>query len=293
MANTDKLWLEDWEKRQYQRFRTAKMKWLDLMPIITWHLAAGVFRQKQTLYDFACKQTKSPVAFWYADPITTSLRYDMKGRFDGIRKVSAAGKLMKIGTGYTAKVQTLPMDCISYGMRSGGGRCNFRNNFQIEDLAYASDAGLFTEDELYNRGLILASMAEGIMRFYDMDWIPQPYLNVGLPYPQSAGKNNGQRIPMDEFMTNMGGKNVLQHSIVSGGNTHGDCGALDFGTICEIARNELNQKTPAKKKAPAKKVKTSVKKSARKDTPSAILGDTADLLDKAAKNIKQIIGELK
>ena len=188
MANRDKLWLPDWEKRPFQRFRTAKMKWLDLMPIITWHLVAGVFRQKQTLYNFACRDTKSPVAFWYADPITTSLKYDMKGRFDGVRKVSAAGKQLTAGSGYECWLQTIGMDSISYGMRSGGGRCNFRNNFQIEDMAFASDAGLFSEDELYNRGLVLASLARGIMEYYDMDWIPTPYLNVGLPYPQSAGK---------------------------------------------------------------------------------------------------------
>ena len=166
----------------------------------------------------------------------------------------------------------------------------------LEDMVWAGDCGMMTEDELYRRGLVIASMSTGIMRFLDTDFVPTPFHNVGKPWPASKGKYNGQRIKRKEYLDDvfLAGRDVLPHSVLPRPNSHGDVADLNLGVICEIARNELNQSTPAvKKKAPAKKVKTSPKKAAQKNTPSAILGDTAELLDKAASNIKTIIGELK
>ena len=241
----DKLWLDGWEHEPYDKLKKVALvskRHNDLSPIVIWHQMAGVFYQPETLTHFA-HNTSKPICLWYADTDTTSWEYEMLGKWDGIRKTDASGNPIRARKGYESKKQTLPYNRISWGCKSAGGRANFRGklNIQIEDMGYSSDSPYMTEDELYRRGLVLKDIGIGIMRYTDEDWIPRAYVDVGLPYPKSYGKKGGQRIPIPEFMTNMGGKTVLQHALIPR-NKHGDCGAMNFGKICEIARHELNQK---------------------------------------------------
>ena len=291
-------WLSDWEQRPYKRFMPAKCnRFPNLKPKILYHGMEGVFYAKQTLYNFAVAETKLPVHFWYADEDTTRWQYESyKG--SKRRVLGDDGKPVAVRAGYSCKLQTLPLDVIAWSARSCKGAVNYGGEIvlALEDMVWAGDCGMMTEDELYRRGLVIASMSTGIMRFLDTDFVPTPFHNVGKPWPASKGKYNGQRIKRKEYLDDvfLAGRDVLPHSVLPRPNSHGDVADLNLGVICEIARNELNQSTPAvKKKAPAKKVKTSPKKAAQKNTPSAILGDTAELLDKAASNIKTIIGELK
>ena len=254
---TDKLRLDGWEYRQYQRFTpaTTSKKWAqNLDPKCIWHHVAGMFGSPNVLYNFAVKETTKPVMLWLADPFTTSLEYDYElkrdgtpNRFDATRKFDENGKPIVVRKGYEVKLQTLPLNSISYGCRSSMGVSNFCGPLvlQVEDMGFSRDAGNLTEDELHFRGLAQRDMALAIMRYMDADWIPQPFINVGLPYPRSAGQKNGQRIKRSTLKkTNLGGANVLQHSVMPFPNDHGDAGAMNLGVICEIARHELNQKLP-------------------------------------------------
>ena len=256
----DRLWLDGWEHRPYRNTKkvaSVEKRYNDLSPIVIWHQTAGVFDSVNTLYSFANKTSK-PVCLWYADPDTTRWDYQMFNKWDGVRRTDDSGNPIpsEYRKGYEVWLETLAINRISWGCKSVMGRANFRGklNIQLEDMGYSSDAGNMTEDELYRRGLVLASIGRGIMRYTGEDWVPRAYVNKGLPYPKSYGKNSGQRIPIPEFMSDMGGRNVLQHSLIPK-NKHGDCGAMDFGTICEIARNELNQKDPEAKPKPQAKVK--------------------------------------
>ena len=267
MANN--LRIDGWEFRQYSRFLPAlcNKKWAqNLDPKVIWHDAAGVFANKNVLYNFAVYETKKPVTLWYADPYTTSLAYNMVAKFDGVRQTDINGNPVIARKGYEVKLQTIDLNRIAWGCRSSMGVSNFCGEYviQLEDLMYSRDAGNLTEDELYRRGLVQAEIAEAIMRLIDRDWIPIPYLNTGKPYPQSAGQANGQRISRKDLKTgNIGGANVLQHSVMPKPNDHGDCGNKDFATICAIARHELNQKLPEEtdevRAASATKIKVEIK----------------------------------
>ena len=110
-------------------------------------------------------------------------------------------------------------------------------------MAYASDAGHFTEDELYRRGLVMKDMSLTIMRMTDEDFVPATALDVLPAYPASSGKKSGFRHPWEMWMSDVI-STVQAHSLIPG-QTHGDPGALAMGKICEIARHELNQKLEA------------------------------------------------
>ena len=258
-----KLLVDGWEYRQYEPFvpATTSKKWAqNLDPKVIWHDAAGVFGHESVLYNFATKETTKPVMLWLADPFTTSLEYEhqldehgVPDRFDAVRKYDGDGNVVKARKGYEVKLQTLPLNSISWGCRSSGGVSNYCGPLvlQVEDMAYSRDMGNLTEDELHFRGVALKEWGLAIMRFMDADWVPQPYINVGLPFPRSKGRKNGQRLKRKQLKrTNLGGANVLQHSIMPWPNDHGDCGAKNLGVICEIARHELNQRVPASEPAP-------------------------------------------
>lgn len=254
---TDRTWTEGWEHILYRDGAkvTGTPRRPDLKPIITWHCTAGVFHQLQTLIQFAVHDIATPVAYWYADPDTTAWDYEKFGKWDGARKLDVSGNPVRARKGFEKKLQTLPAEWVSWGLRGVGKvvraalrlkgikrpETNHRGriHLQIEDMAYASDAGHFTEDELYRRGLVMKDMSLTIMRMTDEDFVPATALDVLPAYPASAGKKSGFRHPWPVWMSDVI-STVQAHSLIPG-QTHGDPGALAMGKICEIARHELNQ----------------------------------------------------
>ena len=241
-----KKWLDDWEKRPYERFLpTLCNRFPELLSKLLQHAAEGVFYSPQTLYNFACRETKLPVHFWYADPDTTSWQYE-KYKGSKRRVIGDDGKPVRARKGYEIKLQTLPIDVIAWSAKSCKGAVNFGGELVValEDMSYAADAGLMTEDELYRRGLVIASIGRGIMEYTDKDWVPQAYRNVGKPWPKSRGRFNGQRMKRAQYLDDdfLAGRNVIAHADLPRPNSHGDVADMQMGKICEIARNELNQK---------------------------------------------------
>lgn len=283
----DKRWLEDWTKMVYQRFMPAKCNTFPkLKPKILYHGIEGVFSAEQTLLNFATKETKLPCHFWYADRDTTRWQYeDYRG--SKRRVLDNSGNPIAVRKGYERMLQTLPLDVIAWSARSARGAVNFGGELvlALEDMMWAGDAGLMTEDELFRRGLVLKSISLGIMRFTDEDFVPTEFYNVGKPWPKSKGKYNGQRIKRADYLndTFLAGRNILPHAVLPRPNSHGDVADLALGTICEIARHELDQKplTAAVKAAP---VKTAVKPASKaaKKPPKAAQSDTAALLKETA-----------
>ena len=279
--NKDKLWIDGWEKRPYQKFATAKLGRFDnLKPKILSHGVEGVFSQIDTLYNFACRDTKYPVHLWFADKYTTSLLYEKhKGSW---RRVLRNGKPVQVREGYDAKIQTLPLDRIAWSAKSVRGAVNFGGRIVValEGMMWAADAGYFTDGELERLGLAYASISRGIMEATGEDFIPQAYRNIGAPWPKSRGQFNKQRMKRAQYLDDeyLDGRNVIAHADLPRPNSHGDVADLNLGKVCEFARSELNQTLPEPEPE-----KPAVDLAIIRDTVSGVIQATTDLQTQLTK----------